>query len=64
MDNKQLLMIILVLAAAHVLVSLLMVLACLSTKDKSMKKHCGLWLLSLAVCAAILVLAIMAHNKA
>ena len=63
MDDKTIVTVILVLAAAHVLVSLLMFIACLSSKDKAMKKCSGMWLLSLSVCVAILVLAIMEHNR-
>ena len=63
MDHKTLMLIILVLAVAHILVSGMMVVACLSTKDKSMKKCCGLWILSLIVCIAITVFAFMCYNK-
>ena len=38
MDHKTMMLIILVLAVAHILVSGMMVVACLSAKDKSMKK--------------------------
>ena len=41
MDHKTLMLIILILAAAHVLVSGMMVVACLSSKDKNMKNQCG-----------------------
>lgn len=63
MDHKTLMLIILILAAAHVLVSGMMVVACLSSKDKNMKKCCGLWVLSLLVCIAILVFAFMCYQK-
>ena len=63
MDHKTLMLIILVLAVAHVLVSGMMVVACLSSKDKIMQKCSGLWILSLLVCIAIAVFAFMCYNK-
>jgi hypothetical protein len=62
MDDKTMTLIILILAAAHVLVSGMMVVACMTSKDKNMKKCCGLWALSLVVCIAILVFAIMMYK--
>ena len=60
--DKTQMLIILVLAAAHVLVSGLMVFACYTSKDKSLKKCGGLWILSLIVCAIILTFAIMQYQ--
>lgn len=61
-SDKTQMLIILVLAAAHVLVSGMMVVACFTSKDKSMKKCAGLWILSLVVCAIILTFSIMQYK--
>ena len=61
-SDKTQMLIILVLAAAHVLVSGMMVVACFTSKDKSMKKYAGLWILSLIVCAIILTFSIMQYK--
>ena len=61
-SDKTQMLIILILAAAHVLVSGMMVVACLTGKDKSMKKCAGLWILSLVVCAIILTFSIMQYK--
>tara|TARA_Y200000002_G_C22161186_1_gene447122 strand:+ start:144 stop:344 length:201 start_codon:yes stop_codon:yes gene_type:complete len=60
--DKTQMLIILILAAAHVLVSGLMVFACYTSKDKNLKKCGGLWILSLVVCAIILTFAIMQYQ--
>lgn len=62
MDDKTMTLIILILAAAHVLVSGMMIFACMTSKDKNMKKCCGLWILSLVVCITILVFSIMMYK--
>lgn len=61
-SDKTQMLIILVLAAAHVLVSGMMVVACFTSKDKGMKKWERLWILSLVVCAIILTFSIMQYK--
>ena len=61
-SDKTQMLIILVLAAAHVLVSGMMVVACYTSKDKGMKKNGSVWILSLIVCAVILTFAILQYK--
>lgn len=61
-DDKTQMLIILVLAAAHVLLSGVMIVGCFTSKDKNMKKCGGVWILSLVACAVILTFSIMQYK--
>ena len=61
-SDKTQMLIILVMAVAHILISGMMVVASFTSKDKNMKKCGGIWILSLIACAVILTFSIMRYK--
>lgn len=61
-DDKTQMLIILVLAAAHVLISGVMIVGVFTSKDKDKNMKGGVWILSLVACAVILTFSIMQYK--
>jgi len=61
-SDKTQMLIILVMAVAHILISGMMVVASFTSKDKGMKKCGGIWIISLIACAVILTFSIMQYK--